>query len=162
MEKTDVLSYCIAVFSDFTDAVERHPEVKADLLRTMDAQHDGSDGEFSQEVIVSPASSEVNQNNSCTTPNSDSGFHQDSIRSVTTSPQLRHQSAFSTFQRPDVAQTPPDPTTILQFNSTGQHRSAFSPYVRPRDNAVSDQIAGDSSQRSSSPISHYSNIWRPF
>ncbi len=162
MEKTEILSYCIGVFSSLSDAVERYPEVKEDLLRRMDAQHDDSDGECSHEVIVSPGASEVNQNNGCTTPNLDSGFHEDSTRSVTTSPQLGHQSAFSTFHRPDVAQTSPDPTTKLQFNSTGQHRSAFSPYVRPRDNAVSDQIAGDSSQCSSSPISQHSNIWRPF
>ncbi len=84
MEKTEILSYCIGVFNGLSHAVKRYPEVKADLLRRMDTQHDDGDGECSQEVIVSPASSEVNQNNGCMTPNSGSGFHQDSIKEVTT------------------------------------------------------------------------------
>ncbi len=76
MDKTEILSYCIGVFNGLSHAVKRHPEVKADLLLRMDTQHDDSEGEFSQEAIVSPASSEVNQNNGCKTPNSDSGFQQ--------------------------------------------------------------------------------------
>ncbi len=174
MEKSDVLSYCIAVFNGLTDAVKRYPEVKADLLRRLDTQHDDSDGECSQEVIISPASSEGSQNKDCTTPNSDSGFHQDSIReetrytSPTSSPQFYHQSAFSTYHRPDVAQT--SPNNFLAYPpSVWQHRSAFSPYVRsrssqtsPQNNAANGQLPIDSSQCSSSPISHHSNIWRPF
>ncbi len=174
MEKTDVLSYCIGVFSSLSDAVERYPEVKADLLRRMDTQHDDSDGECSQEDIVSPASSEVNQNNGCMTPNSDSGFHQNSIREVTayssttSSPQFYHQSALSTYHRPDVAQTPPK-NFLAYPPSVCQHRSAFSPYVRPpsfqislQDTAATELPTFDSSQCSSSPASQHCNIWRPF
>ncbi len=174
MEKTEILSYCISIFSSLSDTVDRHPEVKADLLRTMDAQHDADEGEFSQEAIVSSASSEVTQNNGCTTPNSDSGFHQDSIREVTaysstaSSPQFHHQSAFSSYHRPDVAQSPPN-NFLSNSPSVYQHRSAFSPYVRPpsyhitvQDNAANEQLVVNSSQCSSNPISHHSNIWRPF
>ncbi len=174
MEKSDVLSYCIAVFNGLTDAVKRYPEVKADLLRRMDTQHDDSDGECSQEVIVSPASGEGSQNKDCTTPNSDSGFHQDSDREVTTyssttlSPQFHHQSAFSTYHRPDVAHRPPN-NFVANPPSVCHKRSAFSPYVRPpschitvQDNAANEQLTVDSSQCSSIPISHHSNIWRPF
>ncbi len=168
------MSYCIAVFSNLSDAVKRYPEVKTDLLRRMDTQHDADEGEFSQEAIVSPAASEFNQNNGCTTPNSDSGFHQDSIReatpysSTTSSPQFYHQSAFSTYHRPDVAQTSPR-NFVANPSSICQHRSAFSPYVRPpsyhitmQNNVALEQLTIDSSQCSSSPNSHHSNIWRPF
>ncbi len=75
MGKTEILSYCIGVFNGLSHAVKRYPEVKADLLRRMDTQHDDSDGECSPEVIVSPASGEVNTKNVSTTPYSDSGFH---------------------------------------------------------------------------------------
>ncbi len=186
MEKTDVLCYCIAVFSSLSDAVERHPKMKEDFLCRVDAQHDDNEvesiqeaivspvvieverrmdtrhDEISQEATVSPASSVVSRSNVCMTENSDSGFHQDSNGSVLSSPQFHHQSAFSTYHRPGVAQTSPDPTAILPFNSPCQHRSAFSPYVRPHDNAANEQIADDFSPYSSSPISQHSNIWRPF
>ncbi len=123
MEKTETLSYCIGVFNGLSHAVKRYPEVKADLLRRMDIQHDYSDGEFSQEAIISPVLSEVNQNNGCTTPNTDSGFHQDSIREVTINPgtsssaQFYPQSAISTYHRPDVAQTAPIQVRILALCS---------------------------------------------
>ncbi len=174
MEKTEILSYCIGVFNGLSHAVKRYPEVKADLLRKMDAQHNESEGECSQEVIVSPASSEVDQNNGCTTPNSDSGFHQDSIREVTTyssttsSPQFYHQSAFSTYHRPDVAQRPPN-NFLAHPPSVWQHQFAFSPYVRPpsyhltvQENVANEQLTVNSSQCSSSLINQRSNIWRPF
>ncbi len=167
MEKTEILSYCIGAFNGLSHAVERYPEVKADLLRRMDSD----DGECSQEVIASSASSEVNPNNVCTTPNSDSGFHQDSIREIKTfssSPQFYHQSAISTYHHPDVAETSPE-NFLANPPSVCKHRSAFSPYVRPpshhitvQENAANEQLTVDSSQCSSSPISHHSNIWRPF
>ncbi len=159
MEKTDVLSYCIAAFSTLSGVIESYPKVKEDFLRKMDAQHDDNEVESIQEAIVSTAAIEVERRNVCMAENSDSGFHQDSNGSVLSSPQL---SAFSTYHRPGVAQTSPDPTAILPFNSPCQYRSAFSPYVRQHDNAANEQIAGDCSQCSSSPIPQHSNIWRPF
>ncbi len=53
MEKTDVLSYCIAVFSGLSGAIERHPKIKEDFLRRMDAQHDNNEVESIKEAIVS-------------------------------------------------------------------------------------------------------------
>ncbi len=158
MEKTEILSYCIAVFSGLSDVVERHPKMKEDFLRRIDAQHDDNEVESIQEAIVSTAAIEVERSNVCMAENSDSGFLQDSNGSILTSPQFHHQSAFSTYHRPGVAQTSPDPTAILPR----QHRSAFSLYVRQHDNAANEQIAGDCSQCSLSPIPQYSNIWRPF
>ncbi len=147
-----MLSYCIAVFSGLSDAVERHPKIKEDLLSRVDAQHDDNEVEFTQEATVSPGLSEVNLNDAPMTENSDSGFDQDSIREVTTyssttsSPQFYHQSAFSTYRRPDVAQSPPE-NFVANPPSVCQHRSAFSPYIRPpschislQGNAANEQL----------------------
>ncbi len=164
MEKTEILSYCISVFSSLSDAIERYPEVKEDLLRRTGTQRDDNGDEFT------PASSEVNTKNVSTTPNSDSGFNQDSDREVSTyssatsSLQFHHQSAFSTYHQADVAQSRPE-NFLANTQSICQHRSAFSPYVRPPSchiKAANELPTVDSSQCSSSPIYQHSNIWRPF
>ncbi len=173
METTEILSYCIAAFSGLRDAVERYPELKADLNLRTETQRNDSEGECSQEAIVSPDPSDVNQNNGCTAaPNPDSGFHQDSIREVTayssttSSPQFYHQSAISTYHRPGVAETSPN-NFLPNTPSICQHRSAFSPYVRPpgyhitgQGNAANGELIVNSSQLDFSSFQYLETILR--